>query len=231
MPIQKRIFTVWLSPPGKETPKLVQRCIESQKIPGYEHIVITMENCYKGSSYVNECLEEYYKTDNVKFLVKASDYLRVWHVWNESGIYLDADMLVLPGKNFDDLLDNRFFTENEVCGNTANAGFGAEKGHPFLKEYMRRVEDNFKGGGDMVYDPGIRAFSDLMWITNKEEQGIKIYPTSIFFPYNHTTEEVRILPDTKVVHFFMGTWYENPNRRRLGLTFNGKSVEDILEGK
>lgn len=213
---------MWLSD-KPELPKLISRCIESQKIPGYEHRIITLDNCYKGSKYVTEALNKWSETGDIKFIVKASDWLRCYHVWDEGGIYLDGDMEVLPGKNFDDMLDNRMFTENEVYGLTANAGFGAEKGHPFLKEYLRRVEDNFRGDGDMIFDPGIRAFADLMWITNKQEQGIKIYPTEVFFPYKHGTEEFNITPDTRVFHHYANTWTDqSKTKTKIGTNWEDK---------
>ena len=204
--IPKRIFTVWLGEKDAPLPPLIERCIESQRIPGYEHRLITLENCNEESRYTQECLAAWERTKDVRFLVKASDFIRCYHVWEEGGIHLDADMEVLPGKNFDDMLDDRMFTENEVYGCVANAGFGAEKGHPFLKEYMRRVEDNFRGGGDMIFDPGIRAFSDLMFITDKEAQGIRFYPAEVFFPYKHGEETVNITPLTRVFHHYAGSW-------------------------
>jgi hypothetical protein len=220
--IPKRIITIWLSN-RKEFPVLIERCINSQKIEGYEHKIITLENCYRGSKYVNEALAMAEKTGEVKWFVKASDWLRVYHIWDEGGIYLDADMEVLPNKNFDDLLDNRMFTENEVYGMPANAGFGAEKGHSFLKRYLDRIEENFKGDGDLVFEPGVRAFADLIWIADKEKEGIKIYNTELFFPYKHGTKEINITPDTRVFHHYANTWCDN-NLSKLGTDYEFKKV-------
>ncbi len=211
MKILKKIFTFWLSFDGK-IPEVLQECLESQKIPGYEHVLITLDNCYKGSPYVNGCIakakEEMEKgnPEFKKWLVKATDWLRCYHLWESSGIHLDADMYVLPGKNFDDLLDHRMFTGTEVKGNAANAGFGAEKGHPFLKRYMEHVEQNFIPEGPMVYDPGIRAFSDVMWMTDKKAEGIYFYDPEVFFPFDHTTGNVVYSDKTRVLHLYTVTW-------------------------
>ena len=56
--IRKKIWTIWLSLDNKPLSPLIQRCIDSQKIPGYEHEIITLDNCYKGSAYVKEALEK-----------------------------------------------------------------------------------------------------------------------------------------------------------------------------
>lgn len=234
--IPKNIMTCWLSF-KKDWPFLVNRCIESQKLPGYTHKVITLENCYRQSNYVNECLEKAEKMfqagekEYVRWLTKASDWLRCWHICEEGGVYLDADMEVLPGKNFDDLLNCRFFTENEVYGMTANAGFGSEPGHPFLKEYLRRVEDNFRGSGEMVFDPGIRAFADLMWITDKEANGIVFLDTSVFFPYKHGPETIEITPETRVFHHYAGTWCGDNVKRKIGTDYENKTLDQIINKK
>lgn len=226
---------MWLQFSDEPWPPLIQRCIASQKIPGYEHVTITMENYYKGSKYVNEAMakaKSLYdageKKKAVTWIVKASDWLRCWHTNELGGIYLDADMEVLPGKNFDDLLDNRFFTENEVYGLTANAGFGSEAHHPFLTEYVRRVEDNFRGDGEMVFDPGIRAFADLMWITDKEKDGIVIYDTKMFFPYHHGSGAIDITPETKVYHHYTNTWCGDNKLVKLGTDYETKDFTEIF---
>lgn len=212
---------MWIQFDDKPWPELITRCIESQKLPGYEHKVITVEDCYPTCTYIESCVDKarklYNKGDRTytTWVVKASDLLRCIYIERYGGIYLDADMEVLPGKNFDDLLDNRFFTENEVFGCSANAGFGAEAKHPFLTEYIQRVLNNFQPEGEMVFEPGIRAFSDLMWITDKEKDGIKIYDSKMFFPYNHGTGAIDITPETRVYHHYANTWCKEDELNKL----------------
>jgi hypothetical protein len=54
--IPKRIFTIWL---GDEPSDIIKKCIESQKIPGYEHRLITGDNLWTGSRYIDEALAEH----------------------------------------------------------------------------------------------------------------------------------------------------------------------------
>jgi len=63
MAIPKKIWTVWITEEGNEIPELIKRCIASQKIPGYEHNVITLADAEKlrHIPYVDQCL-------NSKFL-------------------------------------------------------------------------------------------------------------------------------------------------------------------
>jgi hypothetical protein len=230
--IPKKIMTMWLAlDPAAPLPKLVDRCIESQKLPGYEHKLITMDNCYKGSRYVNEALAKAKETGKVSYLVKASDWLRCWHMYEDGGIYLDADMEVLPGKNFDDMLDDRFFTEAEAYGFYANAGFGCEPHHPLMMEYCERVERNFRGDGDMTYEPGIKAFADMIWACDKAAHGIKLYDSKVFFPYQHGTEIINVSPLTRVYHHYTNSWCGDNRIKKIGTDYEDKDFTDIFAGK
>ena len=182
-------------------PDLVKRCTETQHIPGYEHIVITLENCYRGSPYVNECLE-------AGNWVKASDWIRLWNLWSDGGIYVDGDMSIMPGKNFDALLHHRLFLSKEAGGYWANAALGAEPRHPVLRRYLDRVENNYRGSGDDIFSPGIRCFTDIFWeaINGKEDLGIFECPVEYFFPYNHLNKQVNVTAETIVYHHYMTSW-------------------------
>lgn len=200
--VPKILWTCWLNE-KQGYPELVEKCIESQKKCaqdfGYEHRIITLENFYKGSIYVNDAIR-------AKKWVKASDYLRVYNLYTEGGIFLDADMEILSGKNFDAFLDNRMFTSKEVKEMFANSAMGCEPGHPIFKEYLRRLDENFRGDGDLTFEPGIRAFCDLFWIADLEKEGIKIYPTDYFYPYHHVTKEMNITENTVLIHHYMNSW-------------------------
>jgi hypothetical protein len=194
--IPKHIFSCWLSQ-NPDMPSLVRECIDSHVIPGYTYHLITLENCSKKSQYVRQALEH-------RRWVKAADFLRVQYMYENGGIYLDADMKILPDKNFDDLLDNKMFVSVDVYNLWANAGFGAEAGHPILKAYMDRVEMNYKGDGDLIFEPGIRTFHDICWVADKDS--FTTVETEVFHPYHHGTGKVNITPKTKVYHYYMKSW-------------------------
>lgn len=196
--IPRRIFTIWLNE-NPEMPELIQRCITSQKIPGYEHRLITLDNVYRGSRYVNECLE-------AKNWVKASDWLRFYYVWQEGGIFLDADMEILPGKNFDALLTERAFMGKEFRGWLANSGFGSEAGHPLFKQYMDAVEANFHGGDEKTFEAGMSLLTPLIYNAGLTTNGIRLVDTDYFYPYDHYTGEVKITENTLVYHHYERSW-------------------------
>lgn len=204
MAIPKTIFVVWLSEDGS-MPPLIKKCIESQKIPGYEHRLITLDNCFKGSKYIQECLSSPHKT---KKWCKASDYLRMHYLLTEGGIYLDADVEILPGKNFDDMLEVRMFVgmeKNDIPGYTVlgTAVVGAEPNHPIIKRWKDTVEAQFRGDDDKCYESSM----DILNIQAVHSQDtFRLYPPEFFYPYDHLSNTTQITRNTRTVHHFMRSW-------------------------
>ena len=62
----------------------------------------------------------------------VSDYIRAYVIYKYGGIYLDTDILVLD--NFDRFLNNRAFVGFENPQYPFTAVFGAEPGHPLVKD-------------------------------------------------------------------------------------------------
>jgi mannosyltransferase OCH1-like enzyme len=201
--IPRRIFTIWTS--EDPTPPLIERCIKSHQIPGYEHRLITKDNIYLGSQFVNDAFMAKEKLGTKRWC-KVSDFLRSYYLWAMGGIYLDADMEVLPGKNFDDLLDNKMFISKDEAGNFASTAMGAEAGHPFLGYIIGQMDDNFKGNGGMVWEPGFLFFTESMKKFGQFDPTIKVFESDVFFPYHWEDKTINITPNTKVYHHYFGSW-------------------------
>jgi mannosyltransferase OCH1-like enzyme len=103
--IPKKIHYCWLS--GEEMPAKLKDCLNSwqEVMPEYE-IVCWDKNRFDISSqnFVKEAC-------NAKKWAFAADYIRLYALYTEGGIYLDSDVLVL--KKFDDFLQYDFFTSVE----------------------------------------------------------------------------------------------------------------------
>ncbi len=193
--IPKRIITIWLS--DDPTPELVLKCNKSKEIDGYEHVLITLDNVYRGSNYVNKCLE-------MKDWVRAADYLRLHYLNELGGIYLDADAELLG--HFEGLLHPRMFVFTEQSGYINNGYIGAEKGHPFLKYVLNTMEHDFRFDVNLFWT-GMQFFAESYFIADRT--GLQMYIW---------TEQ---LLKTIIKHHAMNSWVRKQNeddkeRIRLG---------------
>ncbi len=153
--IPKKIHYCWLS--DEPFPKKIRKCMDTwQKThPDYEIVRWSTQNFDINSvPYVKEAYEAH------KWAF-AADYIRMYALYTQGGIYLDSDVLLQ--KRLDDFLDNSFFSCLEyhpvlverfnstqhldaeghriddvfIIGIQIQAAvLGAEKGCPFVKEVL-----------------------------------------------------------------------------------------------
>ncbi len=212
--IPKHIFTIWLQEEGP-LPELVRRCLCSQDEMaihfGYTFRLITLNNCFKDHPYVQQCLSSPHLK---KRWCKLSDFLRMHYLLVDGGIYLDADVEMLPNKNFDELLDAKMFVGQEQYATPGSglepfygtAVVGAEQGYPFVQRWMDEVVEKFRGDDDKNFE------SSMLLMTNryvKESVGISgmlALPADYFYPYCHEAGTVRITDRTICYHHFMKSW-------------------------
>ncbi len=202
MGIPKKIHYVWIG--GKEKSKDIRRCMETWKkhLGGYE---------------IFEWNESNFDVDSNKFVKQAyeqkkwayvSDYIRAYAVYNFGGIYLDTDVVVLD--DLTQFLDNKAFVGFENSFYPFTAVFGAEAGHPFVKDmldYYNNRDFDFDSKNQLA-KVNSKTVSDILIqkyhcnVNNKEqllETGIKVYPDYILC--NPSFE-------SSAIHIFTGTWME-----------------------
>ena len=128
MSIPKKIHYVWVG--GQPKSKDIQACMKTWRkhLGDYEIIEWNEKNFDIDSSlFVRQAYEQ-------KRWAYVSDYIRAYAVYHYGGIYLDTDVLVL-----DDLtrfLDHRAFVGFENSKYPFTAAFGAEPGHPLVKDML-----------------------------------------------------------------------------------------------
>ena len=153
--IPKIIHYCWLS--DDPFPRKIQKCMDTwAKVhPDYKIVRWSTRNFDVNSvPYVREAYE-------ARKWAFAADYIRMYALYTQGGIYLDSDVFLL--KRFDDFLDNSFFSSLEYhpiqierCGTSQYiddeghrkadvfiegiqiqaAVMGAEAGSPFVKEVL-----------------------------------------------------------------------------------------------
>lgn len=189
---------------GPAMPELVKKCVATHKLEGYEHMWIDngsiIDEEFK-TQYYHECLA-------AGHWGKMSDYLRICYLWKYGGIYLDADTEVL--RKFDNLLNHELFCCEEENKFIANGIIGVTPNHPMLKHYKELIEENFRGGGDMVFQPGMYLWTELVKYS-KWTPDITVYPAEYFLPYNHQTDVLKITPNTYTNHYYLKSWIKNKN--------------------
>lgn len=172
--IPKVIHYCWLS--NDPFPEKIKLCMQSWKeiMPDYEWKLWNTESFDIENSipYVKDAFA-------CKKWAFVADYIRLYALYTEGGIYLDSDVKVL--KRFDDFLHHGFFSSLEyhpfmierdnslqdidsegnrivdkyISGIELQAAvMGSEKGHPFVKQVLEWYKDKrfIKDDGTMGLD-------------------------------------------------------------------------------
>ena len=132
--IPKIIHCVWL---GKgEKSERAKHCIESWKkyLPDWEIKEWNEDNF--DVNYNNWTKHSY---ENKKYAF-TSDFVRLYALYTEGGIYMDTDVEVY--KPLDEFLNEEGFTGFEDVNYPSTATLGAEKGNPVIKKMMEWYERN-----------------------------------------------------------------------------------------
>ena len=203
--IPKKIHYCWLS--ADPLPELAQKCLSSWKqfLPDYE-IVLWDLNKFDINS--TPWTKESFESKKYAF---AADYIRLYALYTEGGIYLDSDVEVI--QSFNNFLNCESFIGFESSGDIEPAVLGAEKGSAWigksLKYYQNRHFVNSKGNYDTKPLPIVlEQFLNLKNIDKKnitKSNNICFYPAEYFSPKNFHTKKIEITPFTVSIHHFDGS--------------------------
>ena len=195
--IPKKIHYVWVG--GNEKNNTIKQCMKTwgKHLEGYE-VIEWNENNFDIDSH--PFVKAAYKAKKWAYV---SDYIRAYVIYKYGGIYLDTDILVLD--NFDRFLNNRAFVGFENPQYPFTAVFGAEPGHPLVKdmiEYYDRLDEYKFEKNNTI------SVSDLL---------IKKYHCKVGNKFQILDEDIAVYPDTVLcnpsensisIHVFTGTWLE-----------------------
>jgi len=208
--IQKKIHYVWVG--GNEKPNNIKDYIKTFK-----------------KIYTNWEIKEWNESNipNSKYLINAiknkkwsnvSNYIRLYALITEGGIYLDTDIELI--KEFDSELINSDlflgFESNYWCN---SAVLGATKGNSFLIEALIEYELLFDGveesnlSGPRFITNYLRKYDKLIYSDNIQtikilDSTVKILPKRYFYPYNYNEHFLPscIKTDTVCVHHWTKLW-------------------------
>lgn len=211
--IPKKIHFCWLS--NDPFPEKIKRCIDSWKenLPDYE---IVRWDLHRFPLDKNIWVKQAFETKKYAF---AADYIRLYALATEGGIYLDSDVEVL--KSFDDLLDLPYFIckENSPQGIEA-ATIGAEAGCEWIVKCLDYYKDknfiNNKGIQDIRVLPAIlkEVISNSYNLVevqsplqvHKDMNCVYMLPSDYFSPKNYVSKRIKITKNTYSIHHFASNW-------------------------
>lgn len=226
--IPRKIHYCWFG--EKEMPEFLLRCMDTwrEHCPDYDII------CWSERNYDLDRISFAKEAYENKRYGLATDAIRLDILYEHGGIYMDTDVSLM--KSLDGLLYQPAFTGVEKWGNINTGGMaGAIPKHPMIKEmldYRHRFhfvqEDgslNMETNGMYETIPfinhGMKINGRLQYIN-----GVTVYPSSFFHPYDYVSCEERIRKWTISKHHFYGGWMDGQNLKERCDT--QKSYKEIL---
>lgn len=230
--IPKKIHYCWLS--GDQYPPLIKYCIETwhKILPDYEFV---LWDAKRFDIYSVDWVREAFEAKKYAF---AADYIRLYAVYREGGIYLDSDVEML--KSFNDLLKHESFIGFEAATQSIEAAiFGAEAGCEWCAKAMEYYKNKHfimdeRGGVDLsitapniirqsleqVYS-GFPKSSPQNPIILKNKGNLIVCPDEYFSPIkydieksystiNKMAEKYRNNSKTYCIHRFNASWGLKP---------------------
>ncbi len=209
--VPRRIHYCWFG--GGPLSELSQRCMETwhRVMPGYDIVRWDEGRLSASSPYVAAANRQ-------KKWAFVADYMRLLALYTEGGIYFDTDIEVI--RPFDDLLDAPLFLGRESPTLVGVSVVGAEKGHPFLRAAMERLDAEAKSGKP-AFEPLPELVTSLL--DERKGDGATVHPEEYFYPYNpYSSDPVRRKPlqshmsdKTYCIHQWEGAWLGGMSLRMM----------------
>ena len=217
--IPKIIHYCWFSSDKK--PDSVKKCIESwhHYLPDYT------VKCWDASSI--PAIDSKFVNDAIyhRKWAFASDYVRLYALYTEGGIYLDSDVQVWG--SLDDLLDNDFFSGLEMRDKEHTqiyleaAIMGANKGNSFIKECLDEYDKRsfFLPDGSFDLTPIPTILSPMLekycgWIREDRTQSlpnnVTVYSTDVIANTNCERK-----PSVKLYHLNNRSWIPLTKKEKM----------------
>lgn len=215
--IEKKIHYCWFG--GKPLDALAEKCLESWKkfFPDYEIIR------WDESNFDINQLEFMSQANKHKKWAFISDVARLIVVYENGGIYFDTDVEVIS--SFDDIVSespNAFFGLEREKFVSSGLGFGAEKGHWFLKELIDRYKEiDFESNFDNLSDIAcpmitMQKLNEDGFELSKGKQKYKdicLYPSEYFSPMDFYTGKIHTTKNTHSIHWYGMSWLSEKEQK------------------
>jgi len=197
--IPKIIHYCWFG--QHDMPALNNACIETwtKHLPDYKFVRWDESNSPK-----NDFIIHHLNAGNWAFV---ADYVRLYALYKEGGIYLDTDFEVL--KPFDPLLNHEGFLAYQDQEYVTNGIAGSVKGNVYYQDCMNYMDDRFVKNKPFHISPIVTTN-----VLNNKAYNMKVYSSDYFYPYNpyDDTKNISILmvnmisDNTYAIHHWAKSW-------------------------
>ena len=209
--IPKIIHYCWFG--RSPLPDLAQKCIDSwhQHMPDWEYKIWNEDNFDVSQ---NTYAKEAYEAGKFAFV---SDYVRLWALEREGGLYLDVDFEVY--KPFDDLLHYHAFAgiEGSKYKPVMMGVYASEPHGVWVSEMLNAYSDRHFVNLDGSFDlrTNVQFVTALMVSNGFKQNGteqdyldLHVFPVDYFCPRQTTGEYLRT-ENTYCDHLGLGSWAES----------------------
>lgn len=221
MAIPKKIHYCWFG--RGEKPELAKKCIESWKkyCPDYEFKEWNEDNF---DIHSNKYVEQAYNARKFAFV---TDYVRLYALYYEGGVYMDTDVEVL--KPIDEFLKHKAFSSFENNNTIPTGLMASEKGNEWIKDLLDEYTDlNFiDEDGNMDLTTNVTRITNL----THEKYGLKLessyqelkngvvtlYPYDYFCPKDWSTGEIHLTENSATIHHFSGSWHTAEEKEKANI--------------
>lgn len=213
--IPKKIHYCWFGR-GK-MPEESKKYIESWKkyCPDYEIKEWNEDNFDINS---NKYVKEAYESGKFAFV---TDYVRLFALYNEGGIYMDTDVEVI--KPLDKFLKHHAFSSFENNDFIPTGLMASEKGG----EWVKNLLDEYTDLSFIKEDGTMDLTTNVIRITNLTERvyGLKrkssyqdlgavtMYPYDYFCPKDWRSGNIYLTNNSCAIHHFNGSWHSEKERK------------------
>lgn len=214
--IPKIIHYCWFG--GKPLPTEARRCIASWKkhLPDYE-IKEWNESNFDITS--NQYVKEAYEHRKFAFV---TDYVRLYALVTEGGIYMDTDVEVL--KSLDPFLHHTAFSGFENNNYVPTGLMASERGGQWVSDLLKYYDNRSFFLPDGSADTTTNAVTITSYMLR---QGLELnnsfqdfpglvtmYPSDYFCPKDHSTGKIFLTDNTICIHHFACSWLSPTERNR-----------------
>lgn len=195
--IPKIIHYCWLS--GDPIPKKLTECMQSWKLhlPDYE-FKLWDKNQFDINTV--EWVREAF--DNKKYAF-AADYIRLYALYTEGGIYLDMDVEIV--KSFNNLLNREYILGYEKEKGIEAGIMGATAEAAWLKKCLNYYKDRHFVNPDGSFNT--RPLPRIIYSVLKDDlKSMEIFTNEVLTAKSYYTGEYNITDKTYTIHHFAGSW-------------------------